>query len=364
MWLYFKEESNIILDIVDFKLNTPIFIKHINLFLSIHVTSNIVDFYQDDDKLGCQSWIIEQDSDDKDIYFIKNCFLRDDSAQYLGSPNLNQRVFLYTSKNRFTRWNILKVSSDKYIFKYAGVKFNKNEHTIVVSRYNENIDWLLPYNDCLTVYNKGSDDISGFNTVIKLKNIGREGHTYLDHIIKSYNNLANRVTFLQGDSLPHNNTILYGLDNYDKFLEFQPLGLRWLEQNQIPPNNLINKYKTITSYGLHYLVIKIINNLDYSQEYFFFDEGVINTKNRYIETYKLKDDKIIDHFLSRSKYPIKKPTDLINYSWSGLFSVSRQTILKHDVVTFKRILEQLTFSHPQGGADGYVLEKLWAYIFE
>jgi len=364
MWLYFKEESNITFDIPEFKLNTQIFLKHNNLFLSVHVKANMVDFYNEDDKIGCQNWIIEEDTDDKDIFYIKNCFLREDSAQYLGNPNINQRVFLYTTKNRFTRWNILKVASDKYILKYAGDKFNKNDHTIVVARYKEDLDWLLPYNDCVIVYNKGPNDVTGFNTIIKLKNIGREGHTYLDHIIKNYNKISKRVTFLQGDSLPHNNTILYGLDNYDKFLDFQPLGLRWLEQNQIPPINLINKYKTITSYGLHFMVIQIINNLDYALEYYFFDEGVINTKNKYIQTYKLKDDRIIDHFLLRSKYPVSKQTDLINYSWSGLFSVNQSTILKHEPAVYERILEQLTFSHPQGGADGYVLEKLWAYIFE
>ena len=230
MWLYFKEESNIIIDISDFKLNTPIFLKHHNLFLSIHVKANIVDFYNDDDKLGCQSWIIEEDEADKDIFYIKNAFLRDDSAQYLGNPNTNDRVFLYTSKNQFTRWNILKVATDKYVLKYVGDKFNKRDHTIVVARYKEDIEWLLPYNDCITVYNKGLTDIYGFKTVINLKNIGREGHTYLNHIIKEYDNLSNRVTFLQGDSQPHNNTILYGIDNYDKFLDFQPLGYKYKKQ--------------------------------------------------------------------------------------------------------------------------------------
>ena len=61
---------------------------------------------------------------------------------------------------------------------------------------------------------------------------------------------------------------------------------------------------------------------------------------------------------------MKKNTDLINYSWSGLFSVSRSIMLSHDLETYQRIIEQLTFSDPQGGQDGYVLEKLWAYIFE
>jgi len=363
MWLYFKEESNVIFDIKDFKVNTALHIKKDTLFLSIHVKTNIVDLNEEDDKIDCQKWIIE-DGDEPDIFYIKNCFLRDDSAQYLGNPNTNDRVYLYTSKNRFTRWNILKVDSDRYIFKYAGDKFIKAEHNIIVARYKEDISWLLPYNDCLTVYNKGPNNLEGYKTIVSLKNIGREGHTYLYHIINNYNSLSNRVTFLQGDSLPHNNTILFGLDNYEKFLDFQPLGLRWLEENQIPPTSLINRYKTVTDYGLHYLVIQVINNLDYAGDYFFFDEGVIGMKNLYIKTHKLMNDRIIDHFLSRSKYPVVKQTDSINYSWSALFSTYGKTIVKHDVDVYKRILEQLIFTHPQGGSEGYVLEKLWAYILE
>jgi len=64
---------------------------------------------------------------------------------------------------------------------------------IVVARYNENLSWLkkLPKDIIITVYNKGNDDIN--IPSIKLPNIGRESHTYLYHIIKNYNNLADQT---------------------------------------------------------------------------------------------------------------------------------------------------------------------------
>jgi hypothetical protein len=71
----------------------------------------------------------------------------------------------------------------------------KNE--IVVARYEENIDWLSSIDGFeIKVYNKKS----GENL---LENVGREAHTYLSHIVKNYENLADFTVFLQGDPFYH-----------------------------------------------------------------------------------------------------------------------------------------------------------------
>jgi len=81
---------------------------------------------------------------------------------------------------------------------------------IVVANYEENIDWVtkIPRNiyNKLTIYNKGR--AKNYNSVINLgavinalPNIGREGHTYLYHIIKNYDNLSNVTVFLPGSSV-------------------------------------------------------------------------------------------------------------------------------------------------------------------
>jgi hypothetical protein len=77
----------------------------------------------------------------------------------------------------------------------------RKEFEIVVSRYNEDLSWTREFSDYCTIYNKG-DDIE-YNSV-KLKNIGREGHTYIHHIVKNYYNLSDYTVFLQGDPFnPH-----------------------------------------------------------------------------------------------------------------------------------------------------------------
>ena len=78
---------------------------------------------------------------------------------------------------------------------------NKNYLELVVARYEEDLKWAKNYGDFTTVYNKGESEVEGS---IKLKNIGREAHTYLYHIVNNYDNLADYTVFLQGDpAYPH-----------------------------------------------------------------------------------------------------------------------------------------------------------------
>ncbi len=67
---------------------------------------------------------------------------------------------------------------------------------VVVARYKEDISWV-PKDDKLNVivYNKGPDDVKG---AIPLKNIGRDAHTYLTHIVNNYHALADVTIFIPG----------------------------------------------------------------------------------------------------------------------------------------------------------------------
>ncbi|XP_022083666.1 uncharacterized protein LOC110975458 isoform X1 [Acanthaster planci] len=76
-----------------------------------------------------------------------------------------------------------------------------SEYEIVVSHYNEPLDWLKPYAEQAGhVYHKGLDKGPPFDMYKweKLPNVGREAHTYLHHIIENYYSLADVTVFLQG----------------------------------------------------------------------------------------------------------------------------------------------------------------------
>jgi c-di-AMP phosphodiesterase-like protein len=82
----------------------------------------------------------------------------------------------------------------------------QNNIEIIVSRYNEDLEWLKdePFNKYpIIIYNKGNNDNfykPNNSKIIKLKNIGRCDHTYLYHIINNYDNLSEHTIFLPGSS--------------------------------------------------------------------------------------------------------------------------------------------------------------------
>lgn len=75
---------------------------------------------------------------------------------------------------------------------------------IVVARFNEDISWLKKWtkNRWVTVYNKGPNEVKGFEDVtVTLPNVGNEGHTYLWHIVNRYDTLAPRTVFIMGSAV-------------------------------------------------------------------------------------------------------------------------------------------------------------------
>ena len=104
---------------------------------------------------------------------------------------------------------------------------------LVVSVYREKVEWLVKRQQIVGEREKISayvkSDRNDFKFADKLPNIGRESHTYIYHIIKNYNNLADFTTFVQGGPFFH----FHGPDNpnleFFNFVEqpvhdYNPLG--------------------------------------------------------------------------------------------------------------------------------------------
>ncbi|KAI9810250.1 MAG: hypothetical protein M1827_006384 [Pycnora praestabilis] len=75
---------------------------------------------------------------------------------------------------------------------------DKTTLEIVIAHYNEDVDWLEPVKDFCTIYSKGGPKNLPPYPSIPLPNIGREGHTYLQHIAEQYDALPDVTIFLQG----------------------------------------------------------------------------------------------------------------------------------------------------------------------
>ena len=96
---------------------------------------------------------------------------------------------------------------------------------IVVSHYNNiHFEKLLTFfNDDtkIIIYDKSNSYENTGLEIKKIKNEGREGETYLRHIIENYDNLSEYTLFIQDDTNNHiisNNLDIFGLDNPAKKL--------------------------------------------------------------------------------------------------------------------------------------------------
>ena len=71
----------------------------------------------------------------------------------------------------------------------------------VICRYQEDISWVKKINIPYLIYKKG-EKIDYFKT-INIENIGRESEAFLRFIIENYDDLPEKIVFLQGDPFYH-----------------------------------------------------------------------------------------------------------------------------------------------------------------
>ena len=123
--------------------------------------------------------------------------------------------------------------------------------TIVVARYNESIEWtndIINNNTKCIIYNKGPKLNDNKCPVIYLPNVGREGHTYLYHIINNYNNLPEYTMFLQGQPFDHT-----------PYLESILASDEWKKPFHVMSSNILNL--TINQEQNPYTMLELYNSI-------------------------------------------------------------------------------------------------------
>jgi hypothetical protein len=200
--------------------------------------------------------------------------------------------------------------------------FRKNKNTflnymknikIIVSRYNEDIEWTNNFKKNIILYNKGNELPSEYNSII-LPNVGREGHTYYYHIYNNYDNLADYNIFLQGNPFDHSPHIIDDIKNIlnDENLE---LSFKFLSNIVISCNLYFCNYH-------HNLPLREVYNKIFN----------INISNKNIE-----------------------------FGVGAQFIVSKETILKNSKEFYYNIIKLLDYS--VNPIEGYVIERFHKTIF-
>jgi hypothetical protein len=250
---------------------------------------------------------------------------------------------------------------------------------LVVARYNEDLIWLSKVNNKkITIYNKGNN--INYNN-IKLPNIGRESHTYLTHIIKNYDNLADITIFTQGDPFFHSPDFLNLIEKPELFEPIQPLSTYYspsfnnasnnnkkiiLEKGflkkGIPPKSVVNKTQNLW-----------INNNKVYVEYFdndgvtfypdyYYSEFIYKFINEIQKIFKFKS--YIKFIKDRYKLTNINRSLLQPMCYAGLFAVSKKVIKSRKIDFYKNILNLLLEDYEKYNIDsGLLLERLWLIIF-
>ena len=214
---------------------------------------------------------------------------------------------------------------------------NNNNIIIIISRYNENLEWLKdePFNKYpVIIYNKGPNDDfykpEKLIKIVKLENIGREGHTYLYHIINNYDNLYNVNIFLPGSAVnehkkQHTRTLFNHIEENNKAV--------FLSHN---------------------------TTLDYFYDFTLETYSSSDDNNRTLNPENMLEISPIKPFGKWFEHNFNN-IDLRYYTFGGMFSVSKEDIIQHPKSHYEKLIKYIdNSSNPE---VGHYLERSWYAVF-
>ena len=220
---------------------------------------------------------------------------------------------------------------------------NIKSYKIVVARYNEDVDWLLPEMKNVIIYNKGEPLKNTKMTSINIPNVGRESETYLHYIIDNYDNLPDVVCFTQGMITDH----IRRVEPLDALKEFIKQAFMFG----------MSRPKKCATVGDSWSA-----DTRPSWSTPAFCEGKkFDLQWKDMELKLRNNNKIVDFkkwFLNNisSKYPA-----CLNQYKTGIFAVSKQQILSRPKSFYESII--LEVNHDSNPLEGHYFERSWYYIF-
>lgn len=203
--------------------------------------------------------------------------------------------------------------------------------TIIISRFDENLSWLERYKSFnIIVYNKGEKlKKNNFKKIYNLKNVGRESHTWLHHIVRNYDQLDDINIFLQGKIDDLNCMAFQDVNLYEK--NMPSLGFCSSRLGLLGPFHW--KYN-----------IGIEKNPKYLSQW---ENEDIRKSNLGFRKFAKKLFPNIPLFVATS--------------YGGCFAVKRELIQQHNKDFYKYIL---TFLEDHNNPiEGHYMERLWCFMF-
>ncbi|OCT45077.1 hypothetical protein CLCR_06186 [Cladophialophora carrionii] len=217
-----------------------------------------------------------------------------------------------------------------------------NKVEFVVAHHNEDLSWLSDVEELTSVYSKGSRKIPIFprrQTV--LPNIGREGHTYLHHLITQYDNLADIVVFCQGQ-----------IDDHVDLSASQI----WSAASMLGDDQIM----TFPPFELEHFDVWTGKHVDLYPVEHVWPEETFREPRRDVQMAPLRPCEYFRRFIGRGKIPLS-----IAWQPGAIFAVSRNLIHRHPPDFYQELLNAF-FGGVNATHDpetGHILEKFWLSLW-
>lgn len=208
---------------------------------------------------------------------------------------------------------------------------------IVVSHYNEDLTWLKQHSAECCVYSKGGEKnaLELPFTFTPLPNIGREGHTFLYHIVNHYEHLAEVTLFVQG--------------RIDDHVDMTLAEMKAKAMTTVPGQ--------VTTYPFREL------------ELFEHWEGIPWEKypcwKRWssMATQNMPETplELFQRYISESdRMPVA-----VGFAPGAIFAVKKETIMRHSKAFYERLLQQMFLGEMAhvNPETGHYMERFWLAMF-
>ena len=211
------------------------------------------------------------------------------------------------------------------------------EFEIVVSHYNEDLSWLKQHSRECCVYSKGGStnapDLPF--TFTPLPNIGREGHTFLHHIVNRYETLADVTLFVQG--------------RIDDHVDITVPEMKERALKTVPGQVQTFPFRELELFD-HWEGIP-------------WDEYPCWKRWSSMDTAKMKATplELLQNYITESdQVPVA-----VGFAPGAIFAVRKETIYRHSKAYYRRLLERMFLGdmahvNPE---TGHYMERFWLAMF-